>query len=92
MKKGGAFVEASWDEAFEAVDRGLQRVIETHGRPSLAAYLGNPNAHNFESSLYTRPLLKSLGTRNIFSASTVDQMPRHVSSGLLYGSPTTIPV
>ncbi len=92
IKRGGAFVEASWEEAFEAVDRGLQQVIETHGRQALAAYLGNPNAHNFESSLYTRPLLKSLGTRNIFSASTVDQMPRHVSSGLLYGSPTTIPV
>ena len=92
IKQGESFTEASWEEAFEAVDRGLQRVIDTHGRQALAAYLGNPNAHNFESSLYTRPLLKSLGTRNIFSASTVDQMPRHVSSGLLYGSPTTIPV
>ena len=31
------------------------------------------------------PLLRALGTRNIYSASTVDQMPKHVSSGLLFG-------
>ena len=44
-------------------------------------YLGNPNAHNLSGIFWLRPLLRALGTRNIFSASTVDQMPRHVSSG-----------
>ena len=39
-----------------------------------------------------RPLLKSLGTRNVFSASTVDQMPKHVSSGMMFGNPSAIPV
>ena len=92
VKRDGRFEEASWDEAFAAIEAGLRAVTEAHGSHALAAYLGNPNAHNFESSLYMRPLLKSLGTRNIYSASTVDQIPRHVSSGLLYGSPGTIPV
>src|SRR4029078_9022380 len=53
---------------------------------------GNPNVHSLAGSLYVRPLLKSLGTRNVFSASTVDQMPKHVSSGLLFGNPSAIPV
>lgn len=92
VKRDGRFEEATWDEAFAAVEAGLRRVTEAHGQQAVGAYLGNPNAHNFESGLYMRPFLKSLGTRNIFSASTVDQMPRHVSSGLLYGSPGTIPV
>ena len=42
--------------------------------------------------LYVKPLLKAIGTKNIFSASTVDQMPKHVSSGLMFGHPDSIPV
>lgn len=37
-------------------------------------------------------LLAGLGTRSVFTASTVDQMPKHVSSGLLYGDANAIPV
>src|SRR5690606_17811144 len=33
-----------------------------------------------------------LGTKQVYSASTVDQMPKHVSSGLLFGDPNAIPV
>ena len=36
--------------------------------------------------------LKMLGTKSIFSAATVDQMPKHVSSGLMFGHPDLIPV
>ena len=36
--------------------------------------------------------LKSIGTRSMFSASTVDQMPRHVASGYLYGNGLRMPV
>jgi anaerobic selenocysteine-containing dehydrogenase len=43
-------------------------------------------------SLYAGPLIRSLGTRNVFSASTADQMPKHVSCGLMFGDPLTIPV
>src|SRR5439155_25734692 len=32
------------------------------------------------------------GTRNVFSASTVHQMPKHVSSGLMFGTMMSIPV
>jgi anaerobic selenocysteine-containing dehydrogenase len=37
-------------------------------------------------------LLKSIGSRQIFSASTVDQVPKQVSSGFLFGSPSTVAV
>jgi len=84
--------EVSWDEAFAEIDRRLTAVTAEHGRDAVAVYLGNPNAHNLSGFFYGRPLLKSLGTRNVFSASTVDQMPKHVSCGLLFGSGDTIPV
>jgi anaerobic selenocysteine-containing dehydrogenase len=92
VRRGGRHVEVSFDEAFAEVERGLAPVLARHGRNAVAVYLGNPNAHTLEGSLYVRPLLKALATRNLYSASTADQMPKHVSSGLLFGDPGAIPV
>jgi anaerobic selenocysteine-containing dehydrogenase len=92
LRRGERFDEVSWEDAFAEVERGLGRVIAAHGREAVAVYLGNPNVHNLAGSLYVRPLLRALGTRQIYSASTVDQMPKHVSSGLLFGDPGAIPV
>lgn len=86
------FEEVSWEEAFATVEQLLTNVIDTGGRTATAIYLGNPNVHNPGAALYTRPLVRALGTPNIFSASTVDQMPRHVSSGLMFGHPDAIAV
>jgi anaerobic selenocysteine-containing dehydrogenase len=91
VKRDGAFVAVSWDEAWRAVDDGLRRVTEAHGRDAVAAYLGNPGAHNIGALLFSRGVLKSLGTSNLFSASTVDQRPKEVSAGLMFGG-FTIPV
>ncbi len=92
IKRNGEFVEVGWDEAIAAAGAGIRRIIDEHGAPSVAAYVGNPNVHNLAGSLYLRPLLKALGSPNVFSASTVDQMPKHVSSGAMFGNPDLIPV
>ncbi len=84
--------EVSWDEAFAAVEAGLRGIIERHGRDAVAIYLGNPSVHSLGPTLFNGTLIKALGTTNVFSASTVDQMPKHVSSGYLYGNPLLIPV
>jgi anaerobic selenocysteine-containing dehydrogenase len=92
VRRAGRHVEVSWSEAFAAVDEGLRTLRERHGADALAVYLGNPNVHNLGGAFFVRPLLQALRTRNLFSASTVDQMPRHVSCALMYGSPDSIPV
>jgi anaerobic selenocysteine-containing dehydrogenase len=84
--------EVSWDEAFEVVDRGLRRVIDEHGRQALAVYLGNPTFHTMGGILYRVPLAQSLGTTNVFSASTIDQMPKHVACGHMFGNAMAISV
>jgi anaerobic selenocysteine-containing dehydrogenase len=84
--------EVSWDEAYQEIERRLLPIIEEHGRDAVGVYLGNPNAHTLAGVLYVRPLVRALGTRNLFSASTVDQMPKHVSSGLMFGNALAIPV
>ena len=92
VKDGDGWREVTWDEAFAAVEVGLSKVWDAHGRNAVALYLGNPSVHHMSGALYLRPLIQSVGTRNLCSASTVDQMPKHVSSGLLFGDPGAMPV
>ncbi|MGA0862578.1 MAG: molybdopterin-dependent oxidoreductase [Ilumatobacteraceae bacterium] len=92
VKRDGVHVEVSWEDAWQAVHDGLAGVIARHGRGSLAAYVGNPNAHNLGASTFLSVLLRSLGSRNIFSASSVDQMPKHVAGGFMFGTAQSIPV
>jgi len=80
------------DEAFAEIDRRLPALIDEHGRDAVAVYLGNPVVHTLSLSLYSRPLLKALGRRNIYSASTVDQMPKQVAAGLMFGTMLSVPV
>ena len=92
VREGGEWREVTWPEAFAAVERGLTEVIDRHGREALGVYLGNPNAHTVAGALYAPALARALGTRQIFSASTADQMPKHVAAGLMFGHPLSIPV
>ena len=92
VKRDGRFVEVSWDEAWAEIARRLPPLVAAHGRDALAFTLGNPNVHRLGLGLYVQRLLRAAGTRNIFSASTLDQMPRQVASGWMYGHPLTVPV
>ena len=82
----------TWDEAFAEIERGLTPIIDAHGRDAVAVYLGNPSAHNLAGPIYSRVLLQALGTKNVYSASTVDQMPKQVSAGLMFGTMLSVPV
>jgi anaerobic selenocysteine-containing dehydrogenase len=86
------FDEVSWPEAYAEADRVLRDVRERHGNEAVGMYLGNPGAHVLGAATHTRHLIKGLGAGAVFSASTVDQMPRHVASGYLYGSGGSMPV
>ncbi|WP_432056671.1 molybdopterin oxidoreductase family protein [Streptomyces sp. bgisy022] len=92
VRVDGVLREATWDEAFDAVAAGLRPVVERHGPHAVGVVLGNPNVHTMAGALYPPLLLAGLGTRSLFTASTVDQMPKHVSSGLLFGDAQAIPV
>ncbi|MFF3221256.1 molybdopterin-dependent oxidoreductase [Nocardia suismassiliense] len=83
---------ASWNEAFDLIAERFPAVVAEHGKQAAAAYLGNPNAHTVAGALYVPVLLRALSTKNLFSASTADQMPKQVASGLMFGDPLTVPV
>ncbi|MEV0482110.1 molybdopterin oxidoreductase family protein [Streptomyces sp. NPDC050508] len=92
VRRDGELREATWEEAFDAVAAGLRPLVERYGPNAVGVVLGNPNVHTMAGALYPTVLLGALGTRSVFTASTVDQMPKHVSCGLLYGDANAIPV
>jgi anaerobic selenocysteine-containing dehydrogenase len=92
LRRGGQLVEATWDEAFEEIDRRLSPIIAEHGKNAVAVYLGNPNAHNLSAITHGPGWLRVLGSHNLYSASTVDQMPKQVSSGYMFGTMLSVPI
>ena len=86
VRRDGVLVEVGWDEAFEAVADGLGDVVKRHCGKAVAVYVGNPNAHTIAGALYVPLIVKGLGTQQLYSASTLDQMPKHVSLGLMFGN------
>jgi anaerobic selenocysteine-containing dehydrogenase len=92
IKRDGKFVPASWDEAFAEIERRLLPVWREQGPDAVALTIGNPAAHKVSLLAYTPRLVRALGTRNVFSASTLDQMPKQLSAGLMFGHWLSIPL
>jgi anaerobic selenocysteine-containing dehydrogenase len=88
----GSFAPATWDEAFAVIAERLPAIAQEHGRDAIGAYIGNPAAHSLAFLLYGKVLLKAIGTKQVFSASTVDQYPKQAASALMFGSGTTIAI
>jgi anaerobic selenocysteine-containing dehydrogenase len=87
VRRDGVFTEVTWDEAFAVVAERLGAVLAEHGGRSVGVYVGNPNAHTVAGALYAPLVARALGTRNVFTASTLDQMPKQVAQGYLFGNP-----
>jgi anaerobic selenocysteine-containing dehydrogenase len=92
VRRDGELRPATWAEAFAAVEAGLAPILAAHGRDSVALYQGNPNVHTLAGVMFGGQLRKALGSHNVFTASTLDQMPKQVACGYLYGGPFAIPV
>lgn len=81
-----------WDEAFDEVAQNLKRIHAQYGRNTVATYLGNPSVHNYGVLLFAPGFIRSLRTRNRFSATSVDQLAHHLSGYLMFGHQLLLPV
>jgi anaerobic selenocysteine-containing dehydrogenase len=69
--------EVEWDVALEYASGELARIQAEHGMDSVGSYAGRSTAHNVGLLLATQPTRDILGSKNIFTGSTVDQMPHN---------------
>src|SRR5437763_12706214 len=81
-----------WDDAFDEVAQNLKRINRKYGRNSIATYLGNPTVHSYGAMLFVPGFIRSLHTRNRFSATSVDQLAHHLAAYLMFGHQLLVPV
>jgi len=92
VRDGESWREVGWDEAFDLVASKLNAVRAKHGKHAIGVYQGNPTAHNLGLLTYGQLLLRTLGTKNAYSATSLDQLPHMLAALLLFGNQLLMPV
>ena len=92
VRAGADWREASWDEALDRAAAGLTAVRRRHGRDAVALYYGNPVAHNLGLLTHGLAFRQAFRTRNLYSASSADQLPQMLAALRMYGHFALIPV
>ncbi|MCY7350219.1 MAG: molybdopterin-dependent oxidoreductase, partial [Cytophagaceae bacterium] len=91
-RTGETWQEISWEEAFDEVVDKLSGIKAKYGPDAIGIYAGNPSVHNSGTALTFPGFAKAIGTRNFFSATSVDQLPHHFASWQLFGHPLLLPI
>lgn len=82
----------SWQDAFKEVATKLKDIQYQHGYNAVAMYAGNPSVHNSGTFLAGTGLMRALKTKNIFSATSTDQLPHHFAAWQMFGHPFLLPI
>ena len=91
VKRNGAFVEASWDEALGEIVRRLRKIREDHG-PDAIGGLSSATCTNEENYLFQKVMRACVGTNNVdhcarlCHASTVAGLAAAFGSGAMTNS------
>lgn len=91
-KINGEWVEISWQEAFDYTAKQLYSIQQKYGDNSVGIYHGNPAVHNLGTTLFSKGLIRSLSTKNRFSATSVDQLGHHLAGEMMFGHMFLMPV
>ena len=89
---GSEWQPIPWEDAFALVAEKLAGIQARHGQNAVAVYQGNPSVHNYGLMTHSNYFLGQLKTRNRFSATSVDQLPHHLTSHLMYGHGLLLPI
>ena len=91
-RQGKDWQEISWDDAFAEAGERFAAIQRQHGNDAVAAYVGNPNVHHFGHIAYLPGLLRAFKSKNVFSASSVDQWPHQLVNWAMYGHQFLLPI
>ncbi len=81
-----------WEEALDTTARRLLDIHARDGVHAIGVYLGNPTVHNYGMLTHQGQLFRHLRTNNRFSATSVDQLPHHLTSLWLFGHKSLFPI
>src|SRR3984957_4199069 len=92
IRENGAWREVSWEEALRHCETLIHKVHKAHGSPAMCAYTGNMVGKLFDIGRYLMLFFTKARFGSRYSSSTIDQLPKNLSSMLLYGDMWKIPV
>ena len=92
IRNGSDWHEVCWEEALDRAADGLVRARRRHGRDAVAIYYGNPVAHNLGLMTHGLSFARALRTKNVYSASSADQLPQMLVALRMFGHLALIPV
>jgi anaerobic selenocysteine-containing dehydrogenase len=81
-----------WSAAFDEIERRIGEVRARHGNDAVALYVGNPTVHNLGAMLNVGHFIRAVRTRNLYSATSVDQLPHMMAAYHMFGHQFLMPV
>jgi anaerobic selenocysteine-containing dehydrogenase len=91
-REGNRWRSISWDAALEEAGERLAQVQRKHGRSAVGVYVGNPSVHSYSALLGIPLFSRALGSRNRFSATSVDQLPQMLAALEMFGHQLMLPI
>lgn len=91
-KPDGSWEEIGWPEALAYAGEKLNGIRKAHGLNSVGLYFGNPTVHNYGIMSYTSNLRRALKSKNVFSATSMDQLPHQFMAHEFFGHSLRVPI
>lgn len=85
-------VPVSWERTLDDLQRTIEGVVSDRGPNAVGAYLGTGSAFDPAGRRMARKLLQALGSRSLYSSTTVDTPCKPLVAELMSGQPMLIPV
>ena len=92
MRRNGRLEPATWEEALEYTARRLAELQRDHGPNAIASYFGTGLTHVPGLALYAPLLLTTLGSNQVYSASSVDSHAHFMATATMFGGLASMPI
>jgi len=91
-KTATGWEEISWEAAYDEVVKKLRSIQEKYGKNAVGSYRGNPTVHNIGLMAFGAPFMQSIGSNQKYTATSVDQLPHHFASLMMFGHYLLFPI
>lgn len=89
-RSGDDWTPVGWDSAIAQIAAQIMSIKQAHGPEAIALYLGNPTAMSSSTAFVAGAFLRSLGSRQQYSAMSLDNMNKFAIAELMYGDKSYI--
>ena len=92
VRKNGELVPASWEEAFSVIKEKFAAIKAQYGSEALSLFIGNATIGTTPFMVGYQMLLQCMGTQNLYTAGSMDHLPKLLTCKEMYGWEYTNPV